>query len=190
MTTADDSLSARPVGNGSAADELVAALAAALRQVHDLIGGMTDEQYTRKPGGALASSIGGHVRHNLDHVAAVLAGLPGGAVDYDRRERGTTVETDRGAAMATACRLERDLGRTDWCRLPGAVRLAVLPSPDRPPVELLTTPDRELAFVLSHTIHHNALIAVIAAAVGAYVPPGFGCAPATVAYLRASRCVR
>lgn len=182
MTAAD---AARPP-----ADELAAALAAALGQAHDLIAGLTDEQYTRRPGGPLPSSIGGHVRHNLDHVAAALAGLPGGAVDYDRRERGTAVETDRRAAMAVARRLEHALARVDWCELPGAVRLTVLPSPNRPAVELLTTPDRELAFVLSHTIHHNALIAVIAAAVGAAVPPGFGYAPATVAYQRGRPCVR
>ena len=188
MATADDTTPAHAAAG--AADELAAALAAALRQVHELIAGMTDEQYTRKPGGALASSIGGHVRHNLDHVAGLLAGLPGGTVNYDRRERGTPVETDRRAAAAAACRLERDLARVDWDGLPGAVRLTVLPSPDRPPVELLTTPDRELAFVLSHTIHHNALIAVIAAAVGAAVPPGFGYAPATVAYQRGRPCAR
>jgi uncharacterized damage-inducible protein DinB len=188
MTTADDARSAGLAGNGTAADELVGALTAALRQVHDLLDGMTDEQYGRRPGGALASSIGGHVRHNLDHVAGLLTGLPGGAVDYDRRERGTVIETDRLAAMATTRRLQHDLARVDWDGLPGAVRLTVLPFPDRPPVELLTTPDRELAFVLSHTIHHNALIAVIAAAVGAAVPPGFGYAPATVAYQRGRPC--
>ncbi|MBA4064812.1 MAG: hypothetical protein C0501_14085 [Isosphaera sp.] len=188
MMTADDAL--RVGRSGSAADELVAALGAALRQVHDLIAGMSDEQYTRRPGGALASSIGGHVRHNLDHVAALLAGLPGGAVDYDRRERGTAVESDRQAGLAAVRRLELALGRVAWCELPGAVRLAVLPAADRTPVELLTTPERELAFVVSHTTHHNALIAVIAAAVGAAVPPGFGYAPATIAHQRGQPCAR
>lgn len=188
MTTTDNTKSTLPSVNGSAAEELALALAATLRQVHDLIGGMTDEQYVRKPGGALASSIGGHIRHNLDHVTAALAGLPRGLLDYDRRARGTSIETDRRAAMATTRQLEFDLTRVDWDGLPGAVRLTFLPSPDRPSVELLTTPDRELAFVLSHTIHHNALIAVIAAAVGAVVPPGFGYAPATVAYLRGQPC--
>lgn len=173
-----------PTANGSAADELVAALAATLQQVHDLIAGMTDEQYVGVPGGVLASSIGGHVRHNLNHVAAALSGLPDGAVDYDRRERGTKVESDRSAAMAAVRNLQHELIRIDWCELPGAVRLSVLACPNNRPVELLTTPDRELAFVLSHTVHHNALIAVIAAAVGAAVPPGFGYAPATVVYQR------
>lgn len=187
MTIAD-AASSLPAVNGSAVDELVAALTATLRQVYDLVAGMTDEQFTQAPGGALASSIGGHVRHNLDHVAAAVTGLPCGAVDYDQRVRGTAVETDRRAALASARQLELDLVRIDWCRLPGAVRLTLLPAPGRPQVDLMTTPDRELAFVLSHTIHHNALIAVIAAAVGAVVPPGFGYAPSTVAYQRGRSC--
>ncbi|MBY0455873.1 MAG: DinB family protein [Gemmataceae bacterium] len=175
---------------GTAAAELAAALAAALRQVHDLLAGLTDDQYARKPGGALPSSIGGHVRHNLDHVAALLTGLPAGAIDYDRRERGTPIESDRRVALAAARRLEADLLLFHWDAAPATVRLTLLSAPDRPPVDVRTTPERELGFVLSHTIHHNALVAVIAAAVGAQVPAGFGYAPATIAYQRAQPCVR
>ncbi|MBY0456681.1 MAG: DinB family protein, partial [Gemmataceae bacterium] len=169
--------------------EPVAALAAALTQLFDLVAGLTDDQYTRKPGGALPSSIGGHVRHNLDHVAALLAGAPAGAIDYDRRDRGTPVETDRQAAMHAAARLEHALLGLAWDDLPAEVTLTALVATNRPPVVLATTPQREVAFVLSHTIHHNALIAVLAAAVGATPPAGFGYAPATVAYQRSQPCV-
>lgn len=176
---------------GAVAAELAAALTAALRQIHDLVAGLTDEQYTRKPGGALPSGIGGHVRHNLDHVANLLAGLPGGSVDYDRRDRGTPVECDRRAALAAVRALEEELAEFPWGAVPRVVRLTLLAAPDRPPVEVLTTAERELAFVLSHTIHHNALIAVLAAAVGGRTPQGFGYAPATLAYLKGARpCVR
>lgn len=171
-------------------DHLLAALTATLAQLSELVDGLTDDQYTRRPGGALGSGIGGHVRHNLDHVAALLAGLPDGDLDYDRRDRGTPVETDRAAAAASVYRLVDGLSDLAWDDLPGEVRLTTLVSPDRPPVELATTAGRELAFVLSHTIHHNALIAVIAAAVGAAVPAGFGYAPATVAHRRAQACAR
>lgn len=169
----------------AATQELVAALAAALRQLADLLRGLTDEQYTRKPGGALPASIGGHVRHDLDHIAALLAALPGGALDYDRRARGTAVETDRRAALAETRRLEEALDAVAARELPAALRLTLLAAPDRPPVAVGTTVERELAFVLSHTIHHNALIAVLLAAVGASAPPGFGYAPSTIAHQKA-----
>jgi uncharacterized damage-inducible protein DinB len=41
---------------------------------------------------------------------------------------------------------------------------------------------RELAFVISHTIHHNAQIALLAHRLGSRrLPPGFGVAPSTPA---------
>ena len=39
---------------------------------------------------------------------------------------------------------------------------------------------RELGFLLSHTIHHCALIAVMMRLRGLATPPGFGVAPATM----------
>jgi uncharacterized damage-inducible protein DinB len=174
-----------PDATWTAADELVAALAATLRQLADLLRDLTDEQYATKPGGALASSIGGHVRHSLDHVATLLTALPGGALDYDRRARGTAVETDRRAGLAEVRRLEHALDDIDRQRLPAVLKLTLLPAPDRAPVCVSSTPERELAFVLSHAIHHNALVAVLLAAVGGTAPAGFGYAPATIAHQRA-----
>src|SRR5262249_49109133 len=84
----------------------VRALVAVLRQLAELLAGLNDEQYRPKPAG-IGSSVGGHVRHCLDHVAALLAGVERGALDYDRRERGTEVETRRSAALAALEHLER-----------------------------------------------------------------------------------
>jgi hypothetical protein len=47
---------------------------------------------------------------------------------------------------------------------------------------------RELAFVLSHTVHHNALIAIMAQTLGVPVPARFGYAPSTIAYLEKAEC--
>jgi hypothetical protein len=57
-------------------------------------------------------------------------------------------------------------------------------------VHVETTVGREFAFVLSHTVHHNALIAVIAKLLGVQVPERFGYAPSTLAYLEHRRCAR
>src|SRR4051794_39327799 len=78
----------------------VAPLVALLRQLTELIGSMTDGQYAQKPVGLVPSSIGGHVRHSLDHLSALLNGAADGELDYDRRERGTDVERCRAAALA------------------------------------------------------------------------------------------
>jgi uncharacterized damage-inducible protein DinB len=46
-------------------------------------------------------------------------------------------------------------------------------------VRVRTTAGRELAFVISHTIHHSALIAVLLERADEAVPVGLGLAPTT-----------
>ncbi|WP_439628262.1 DinB family protein [Gemmata sp.] len=161
-----------------------------LRQLSDLIESLTDEQYARAPVGAVESGIGGHVRHNLDHVAALLRGLPGGAVCYDHRDRGTAVERDRAAALGEILRLERELAAFPWADVPGTVTLSALVAPDLPPVVAATSAEREVAFVAGHTVHHNALIRVMLKVIGAAAAADFGYAPSTIADRRRRTCVR
>jgi uncharacterized damage-inducible protein DinB len=169
--------------------DAVAALAAVLGQLAGFVGALTDGQYTRVPGPGL-SPIGGHVRHNLDHVAALLAGVRTGRLDYDHRDRTSAVGTDRTVALAAAARLRDELLAVRWDEAPDWLRLTALPAPDAAAVDARTTPLRELLFVASHTVHHNALIAVLARLVGAEPPAGFGYAPSTLAHLRSRPCVR
>ena len=47
----------------------------------------------------VSGSIGEHVEHYLDHVSALLAADSSTTLSYDRRQRGTTVETDAAEAV-------------------------------------------------------------------------------------------
>ena len=168
----------------------VGPLVGLLRQVFDLVESLTADEYTRKPVGVVPSSVGGHVRHNLDHVAALLRGLRTGEIDYDRRDRGTDVERDRLAALAEVLRLERELADFPWHEAPAGLTLTALVAPDLPAVTTATTAARELAFVVSHTVHHNAIIGIMVRLLGAEPPAEFGYAPATVAHHRSRACAR
>lgn len=161
-----------------------------LHQLFDLVESLSDEAYARKPVGVVPSSVGGHVRHNLDHVAALLRGLQSGGVNYDHRDRGTDVERDRLAAMAEILRLEVELTDFPWHTVPHLVKLTALVAPDRPPVKTVTSAERELAFVVSHTVHHNAIIGIMAKLLGADLPAEFGYAPSTIAHQRSRACAR
>jgi uncharacterized damage-inducible protein DinB len=161
-----------------------------LRQLDDLINAMTDGQYRTKPVGVVSSNVGGHVRHCLDHIDALLAGVERGMLDYDRRQRGTDVETSRQAALDVLRRQTGQLLAFPPNSADRPLRLSALVNSALPPVEVDTTVGRELAFVLSHTIHHNALIDVMARTLGVPVPERFGYAPSTIAYLEKARCVR
>lgn len=132
----------------------------------------------------LDASIGGHVRHTLDHVRALLQGIAAGTIDYDTRTRGTSVESDLGAALAEIRALVARLHAV--AELPSGSPLAVRfkPTRDGEPVLVHSTLARELAFVHSHTIHHHATIRSMIISLGGQLPDSFGYAPSTLAFLR------
>jgi uncharacterized damage-inducible protein DinB len=120
----------------------------------------------------------------------LLAGLEEGELSYDHRQRGTEVETNREAALEVIRRQERQLLAFPLHAEGRPLRLSVMVSSGLPPTEVETTVGRELAFVLSHTVHHNALIAVMARTLDVPIPDGFGYAPSTIAHLEKAACVR
>src|SRR4051812_38177880 len=76
------------------------ALAALLLELRDVLSGLTGEQYAQKPVGPVKASVGGHVRHSLDHLESALLFGDFDDLNYDHRHRGTPVESDRGAALS------------------------------------------------------------------------------------------
>ena len=80
-----------------------------LDEMRSMIERIDDESYAAPARGRPGGGIGGHVRHCLDHVSALLTGTRTGLCAYDRRARGTTVETCRLAAIHYILDLEADL---------------------------------------------------------------------------------
>lgn len=165
------------------------ALADLLRQMATVVSHLAPEEYTDSDVPGVSGSIGGHVRHCLDHVRALEIGLERGLVDYDTRRRDTAVERDREAAvlvlMSAVARLRavsnHVLGR------PLVVRSLI--GDDGRAVEGASSAARELAFVISHTIHHSAQIALLAHRLGSRrLPRRFGVAPSTPALAGAASC--
>jgi len=165
----------------------------ALRRTLALVERLTDEQYDHVERRLSSASIGAHVRHVLDHYRLFLDGLPGGEVDYDARERDTDVEHSAAAAAAEARRLIAALGAlaagagaggaAGWAGRPLRVRQQGDEVPGRCD-GCDSHVERELLFLLSHAVHHQALIAVLARVQGLDVPELFGVAPSTASWQR------
>jgi uncharacterized damage-inducible protein DinB len=128
-----------------------------------------------------SGSIGGHVRHSLDHVDALMRALTTGVCNYDERVRGTAVEDDPALACArlAACRMR--LQALPPSLLSQPLALSVRLTRDGLSAQSPTTVGREVAFVLSHTVHHAALVAVLLEDQGLARPAHFGLAPSTPA---------
>ena len=133
------------------------------------------------------ASTGAHMRHVLDCYLCFLRGLKTqDRVNYDARERDPRVETDsehaaqviRGLIDSLSNLSESDLTR----RLKVQVDAAAWHQQDA--LWSDSSVGRELQFLLSHTVHHFALMALILRAQG--VDPGaeFGVAPSTLEHRR------
>jgi len=140
-----------------------------------------DERHYREPVAAcFGSSVGGHTRHVVEHYDGFFAGLGASEIDYEARPRDLSVELDRAVALA---RLQRAVDRLEKLGedsdRPVRVRAETAPAESAFPwahSSLL----RELELLLSHTVHHYALIAITCRLVGFEPPPDFGVAPSTL----------
>ncbi len=140
------------------------------------------------------SSLGGHFRHVVEHYEEFLRGLESGHIDYEARQRDSAVENDSGVARARLLSLVQALeqvslapNRSLKVRVETAPPGATEPWTDS---SLL----RELEMLLSHTVHHYALIAISCRLLGNEPGSDFGMAPSTLrhrqAQARSTACAR
>src|SRR5262249_28215348 len=115
----------------------------------------------------------------LDHIGALVAAGASQPLSYDRRERGTAVERDPAAALRVIMRLTSAVDRWGERRIDEPICVVSMLNTAGESVAGWSTLGRELAFVSSHTIHHEAMIAVLLSLAGLDVPDRLGLAPAT-----------
>jgi hypothetical protein len=161
-----------------------------LDQMRTMIERLDDDDYVRPAPGRSAGGIGGHVRHCLDHVSALLTATRTGLCAYDQRNRGTNVETSRAAAVCAITDLTRALVRLGAATLDAEVYVETQIDPSGAMILTRSSLGREVAFVVSHTIHHNAIVGQLMHARGLQVAPRFGLAPATPTDAGALACAR
>lgn len=126
-------------------------------------------------------AIGPHVRHVLDHYAAFFSGSGGTLIDYDARQRNPRIETERGAAQIALVDVSGRLADLDRGELERPI--SVRSNGGGSPEDLSrSTLRRELQFLLSHTVHHWALVRYILNRSGIEVADTFGVAPSTLRY--------
>ena len=130
-----------------------------------------------------SASVGGHYRHVLDHFLCLAAGMASGIVDYDQRDRSRELETNRLYAERMTEMLAQSL-RTltaneldEPCQIAYTVGYSGAGKQDIP-----STFARELAFCVSHAVHHFAIIRLICAQLNIATTPELGIAPSTLKY--------
>jgi len=159
-----------------------------LVQMRTMIERMDDDAYAMPAPGRSSGGVGGHVRHCLDHIGALMHATHSGVVEYDRRVRGTEVETCRMAALQQIAELAGNLVRLDASVLDEPLLVESQIDPAGAIILTRSTVCREVAFVISHTIHHNAIVAQLLASRDVDLDARFGLAPATPLDTSAAAC--
>jgi len=128
-------------------------------------------------------SIGKHVRHIIDHYLTFLglAGNPTGeTLDYEHRQRDMVLETDRQAAIHCLAGLAGELSRI--LRDKPVKPLALNHNSEGHHQLFPSSIGRELVFLANHTVHHMAIIGLLAEQAGEQVGESFGVNPSTLRY--------
>jgi uncharacterized damage-inducible protein DinB len=160
-----------------------------VRQGIRLLERLTNDQYTLPVAELGGQRIGPQFRHILDHYESFLNGLWRFEIDYEKRARAPQLESNRANAIAKCRELEIQLDRLDW--LEPTQPLVVNREEAASDSWADSSAARELQYLLSHTIHHYALIAMLSRRLGVEPDEEFGLAPSTQRYRqRLSLCAR
>jgi len=167
---------------------ILAANLALLEQGLELIETLPAPVYGGGPD--IAKPVGPHFRHVFEHYSCFLDGLADRRIDYDARQREAEFETSGAAAVDRVGELIGGLMALEGADLdsPAEVRLECGIGTESDQWSRSTV-RRELHFLLSHTVHHYALIGLLLERFGHPPGPEFGVAPSTLKHWhRQSTC--
>lgn len=129
-----------------------------LRSLRAVVEPMSDGLYGTPLEVLSDASIGQHVRHVLEFYICLFEQMESGTINYDKRKRNLTLESEVQYALET---IEHIRHRIDTSRSDKPLQLTGDYGTDTPGPYLVNTNfQRELAYNLEHSIHHQALIKI------------------------------
>jgi hypothetical protein len=150
-----------------------------LQQAVALLDCLDDGLFSQPVANFYGSSVGGHLRHCVEHYLSFLAGMDSGRVDYDDRKREVRLETVTGEAAEALRRIMDGLSGLLGGEPPMGLHVKMDCGGDE--IEWQpSTIGRELQFLVSHTVHHFAMIGGICRALEVGLEENFGVAPSTI----------
>ena len=155
-----------------------------LKQGIELIRDLED-RFWSAPDEAPGAGVGGQFRHCIDFYSCFLQGLAQGKIDYNERERDRRIEVDRATAIKGIEELIRQMDALETDPMDEPIEVSLEQPQSAPARSCGSTVLRELQFLLSHTVHHFALIAIMLQLRGYQVGEPFtefGVAPSTLSY--------
>jgi len=151
-----------------------------LKETIELLKSISIEIYTHQSMLFNADTPGAHVRHIIEHYELFLEGLSTGHINYDLRKRNLKLSSDPKIAIK---QVEEIIGQIKILS-PENLSLLIDIKMDTGNVcdAVNTSVGRELQFLWSHHVHHNAIIRMIIESSGEAVIKNYGVAASTIKY--------
>lgn len=150
----------------------------ALKALQGVIAQVDDIAYQAVSKPAFQSSLGQHARHILEHYQCFISQVgSGNELNYDLRCRNLKLESERSYCLSVIDEIIEQLQAIHW------LDKDISHADDYSQSAAKSSLCRELMFLVSHTQHHNAMIAAMQRLSGNSVDESFGVANATLNHL-------
>lgn len=159
---------------------------ALLKSAIELLNSFDDARFAMRQLKGSKSGVGSHMRHVIDHYQCLLSSVEGVEINYDHRERSGDVERLVSRSIQALDQIivgldgakQMDKDRCFRVRMDCGTNHS-----DDGQMWCESSFGRELQFLVSHTIHHFAIIDLFCQLMGLQVPKDFGVAPSTLKYI-------
>lgn len=153
-----------------------------LEELAAIITQLSEEDYTTPLPLLDQTSLGKHVRHTLEFHQCFLTREA--SFCYDDRSRNPVLEDSPAEALK---QIEWLVDRLRFVQLDRVIEMEVRYGTTR--FNVTTSVQRELAFLIEHTVHHNAILRMALCACFSHVrfAPEFGYADSTIRFLEQNK---
>ncbi|MDI9879375.1 hypothetical protein [Flectobacillus longus] len=152
-----------------------------IKQLEDVLSCLNVTQYTKPLAVFNGSSLGQHVRHTVEFFQCLIEGLESGIVDYDARKRDMQIENDLAYTLTCLNNISAQI-----FEISDAQKLMLIATyyDEIIPEMVISNVQRELVYLIEHSIHHFALvrIGIQENFPGVSLPYSFGVAYSTIKY--------
>lgn len=155
---------------------LIKSIHRSLEELTNLLGQLSDHDYTKPCEALSGSSIGEHTRHIVEMFQCLEKSYDSGILNYDARQRNIQIQTE--TAYAKQCIFEVNTGLKRENKI-----LYLEHYIDGLSMRIQSNYYRELLYNLEHCVHHQALIKVaVLEYKNVMVNENFGVARSTIEY--------
>lgn len=155
---------------------LIPSIHNSLNELIDLLGQLSQTEYSNSCAELSNATIGEHTRHIIEMFQCLENQYDLGVVNYDKRERNTLIQTDTIFAIENIRAVQKNLDKENK-------NITLLQIIDGEEIRIESNYNRELLYNLEHCIHHQALIKVaILQCETVTIDPNFGVARSTIEY--------